>query len=413
MKKIVVTLVNGTFAEDAPWIQSDSRIARCLKERWGDYVQVEKFSWDGHNTIKARISAAGRFIKHVKCVSKRAENKGDKIRHFAIAHSHGGNVVMLACKDDTTEKALAGVITLATPFLYFRKSRAAALLSGLGGGAFFLFLAALTGLGLMKLVGIKEIPWESTAFDFFYVISMFAMISFTTLLTIKNTPDDLQALSLRNIDFEKVLVLRSVGDEAGGLLAGSAVASWISVFLFSKLNQWIKLLFSTTLGCLFILALVVISMFAVFIGIIKRVISWQPIEVIFDMLSTGFYVFMAPIVVFLIIPSLMLFALRFLCLFIYGWDAPFGYAGYMITAETTPTTGDYQVHMARALSESHREVPVENSFQAIQALKTMAGETMKHSEVYEDPEIIDRIITWIEKSSEMPLMPARGADGNA
>ena len=116
---IVVTLVHGTFASGAPWTKEGSalrdEIAAALAAEPGG-IAFDVFEWSGRNSHKARVKAGYELAAHIRELQRRMP----ACRHFIVAHSHGGNVALLAHKHlDVAEHAL-GIATLGTPFLHAR-----------------------------------------------------------------------------------------------------------------------------------------------------------------------------------------------------------------------------------------------------------------------------------------------------
>lgn len=112
----VITLVHGTFARGTPWTQPGSILRRKLademRERCGE-VNFDVFEWSGKNTHKARIRAGYELADHVK----RLREEHGRCRHFIVAHSHGGNIALLAHKHLRSYDHAVGVATLGTPFI--------------------------------------------------------------------------------------------------------------------------------------------------------------------------------------------------------------------------------------------------------------------------------------------------------
>lgn len=123
-KIVLVTLVHGTFARGTAWTQAGSslreRIADALKVSVDD-VLFDVFEWSGRNTHKARIKAGHELATHIEAVRKSLPKT---IRHFIIAHSHGGNVALFAHKHLPAEFHALGIATLGTPFVYARLEEA-------------------------------------------------------------------------------------------------------------------------------------------------------------------------------------------------------------------------------------------------------------------------------------------------
>lgn len=125
--KRVVTLVHGTFARHAPWMQDTPKKveegALCSALRGIEGTAIRRFCWSGGNSHSARLQAGHDLAIYMQDVKKQFP---DDARHFIIAHSHGGNVALYAMEHEgPTGKKLGedvtGVITLATPFLTLTK----------------------------------------------------------------------------------------------------------------------------------------------------------------------------------------------------------------------------------------------------------------------------------------------------
>ena len=86
----IVTLVHGTWAHDADWVKSDSKIYRRL-EQLGPNTLIQSFQWSGNNSHNARLKAANKLSKKI---TDTASKYPDAKQHL-IAHSHGGNVAKL------------------------------------------------------------------------------------------------------------------------------------------------------------------------------------------------------------------------------------------------------------------------------------------------------------------------------
>lgn len=114
---IVVTLVHGTFARGAPWTKEGSILRQEIAAELGRSEQdviFDVFEWSGRNTHKARVKAGYELADHIRALRIRVP----QCAHFVVAHSHGGNVAILAHKHLPEELHARGVATLGTPFLY-------------------------------------------------------------------------------------------------------------------------------------------------------------------------------------------------------------------------------------------------------------------------------------------------------
>jgi hypothetical protein len=113
--RLSLTLVNGTFAPKAPWMDEGSPLRNHLSAALGQAVEFSKFPWSGRNTNGARLQAAADLAAQLEiqiCAEPRSP-------HFVIAHSHGANVVLYAIGLLTPEsrRAIRGAVSLASPFL--------------------------------------------------------------------------------------------------------------------------------------------------------------------------------------------------------------------------------------------------------------------------------------------------------
>jgi len=117
---VLVTLVHGTFARGTSWTQDGStlrqRIAEALQVA-ADGIIFDVFEWSGRNTHRARIKAGHELAAHIEAVRKILPAS---CRRFIIAHSHGGNVALLAHKHLPEELHALGIATPGTPFVYAR-----------------------------------------------------------------------------------------------------------------------------------------------------------------------------------------------------------------------------------------------------------------------------------------------------
>jgi len=106
-------LIHGTFARRAPWTRPGSKLGRALSTAYADGSIVLRFNWSGRNSHAARLKAAGELRSYL--TSLRNQYPNARIR--LLAHSHGGNVVFYALKDATVAATIAAVVNFATPYI--------------------------------------------------------------------------------------------------------------------------------------------------------------------------------------------------------------------------------------------------------------------------------------------------------
>jgi pimeloyl-ACP methyl ester carboxylesterase len=132
--KIIAHLVHGTwptggflphkyprlFKPSPVWTENDSEFCHALKSKLPG-IEFRPFKWSGENREADRRKAAIELANLLK-----REVLHDKHAcHVVIAHSHGGNVALWALGQlpDDVRSQVAGLATLATPFLSFLPRR--------------------------------------------------------------------------------------------------------------------------------------------------------------------------------------------------------------------------------------------------------------------------------------------------
>jgi hypothetical protein len=148
--RIVVTLIHGTFATKAPWVEKESELCRAVEKAFPGRVEFRRFSWSGGNTIGARRDAAERLRTQI--VADHVPAAGTQ--HFLVAHSHGGNIALYALRDPTARGRVTGVATLSTPFLIARRR-------DLGTRGLVLFCIGFLGWGWLAGELVRRLIWPS------------------------------------------------------------------------------------------------------------------------------------------------------------------------------------------------------------------------------------------------------------
>lgn len=214
------TLVHGTWADKAPWAQADSRLARGLRERFGADTPIESFNWGGWNRVGTRSRGARALAQHLR-EAPLAEDQ----RRFVIAHSHGGNVALYALRDEAAAARTAGVATLATPFLVASRRLYSARLE-----AARITLLAVVGLLLLALAGATADGLSAgrpaaLGWGLFVLIAGLLLWGLARLARAWDRFADrvVAAMAFGPIARERLLVLRSPGDEASILLLSARV----------------------------------------------------------------------------------------------------------------------------------------------------------------------------------------------
>jgi pimeloyl-ACP methyl ester carboxylesterase len=160
----VITLVHGTWASDAAWVQADSKLCQGLS-RIDPPPIVRSFHWSGHNSHRARLQAAEALTQQLGATFA----EYPQAEHHLIAHSHGGNVALYALRNPLISDRIASVVCLATPFIHaqsrpvepaFEVLRMLTHSLALAPGAILMLLTFL----LAVLIALAQPEWPLTQF---------------------------------------------------------------------------------------------------------------------------------------------------------------------------------------------------------------------------------------------------------
>ena len=228
--RILVTLVHGTFAAGAPWTRQDSALCAALRRQIPG-ASIEAFTWSGRNSNGARMQAARELAEWTDArFAKAQREESGPIRHYVIAHSHGGNVVLHACRFRSFADHLSKLVCLSTPFLSARARHSArGILVALLFGTFVSGGVALWLLGLSPLVAIG--------------------VAFAGLLAsapfVKSVMDRCQKqagaliddLFLPTIDAASTLIVRCDSDEASWALTAAQLPTTLASALWGWFDR--------------------------------------------------------------------------------------------------------------------------------------------------------------------------------
>jgi len=226
MSKLVLTFVHGTWGRgmiwpsgDAVWTTDASTLCKSLRDRLGPDAVFRRFRWSGRNSHTARLNASKRLRDFLE------EGLADSpdATHIVIAHSHGGNIALMALGDSNLRERIAGVACLATPFIV-------AWDRNIGRGTWL--IVAVSSFGVLFYVIHRLVLKEPT------LVAMaiaFSLVSVFYLLgkRVKERASKLRReLTPRPLEKHQVLILRSPADEASASLAVFQFLSQLTVRLF-------------------------------------------------------------------------------------------------------------------------------------------------------------------------------------
>jgi hypothetical protein len=213
----VATLIHGTWARAARWTRADAPLGAALREAFGERVALFRFAWSGHNRARARERAAERLQAHLRGLRVRYPDA----RHYVIAHSHAGNIVMYALRDVALGSQLHGVVCLSTPFLHVRRRRLGAITNATLAAALVVGLWVVGATALQRLGVTEDLAVLGSliaAGAIAYGMVGWSRRAAERLLRVLTLPD---ALSV------PCLILRASGDEAGAVLGFVRLLNWL------------------------------------------------------------------------------------------------------------------------------------------------------------------------------------------
>ena len=236
------TLIHGTFGANTSWVNDDqqsdpqgfrARLVAALDKPvsykipppWGSLGSFFKKLYDLTN--EARISGAEKLKKDILSTPKKAGEK-----HFLIAHSHGGNVAMYALQDPEVQAQVDGVICLATPFLFPRRrplNIATLILS--------LIIMIIGTVQIITTMNLSTNGWFAWCIASVMLITAIAIPSLLVWIVARkryqqkfkndtSLDEHVERISYGDTG-TPILLIRSSGDEASGLLRGTQFLNWV------------------------------------------------------------------------------------------------------------------------------------------------------------------------------------------
>lgn len=230
--EVVVTLVHGTWARQAPWTSPGSPLCEGIRAAHPDRrVAFIPFPWSGRNTISARYRASVSLAAALEATAA----KWPRARHLVVGHSHGGSVALAALRHRHMHHRIDGVVCLSTPFLIARR-RPDTTLSRIGltlSPAWLAFVASgvvLSWSGLGSLVDRHEALKAVVAGAVLGVA--FLALSRTRRIVERLASVMSERMALSDLAPEKLLIIRVAGDEA------SAALGMMQILNFAVRQLW-------------------------------------------------------------------------------------------------------------------------------------------------------------------------------
>jgi hypothetical protein len=230
----IITLVHGTFAQDALWTQEGSGLHTALAELPGADVRIERFNWSGRNRFEDRIVAA----KELAMFIRRQNSEDSGVLQLVVAHSHGGSVLAyLLTREPEAAKCIAGAAFLATPFVDARPRPDWPLIATTTAISVTICASALASGGLLCAIGAaKGSDHDLVGMFFLFVYFAQALFSASVLFRLSRPSRKFSRLGIASLAESiscsrfpegRYLFLRSTGDEAASALGAAQFASWL------------------------------------------------------------------------------------------------------------------------------------------------------------------------------------------
>ena len=397
-RRVIVTLVHGTFATDAEWTRPTSFFCSKLVESFGPSVVYERFQWDGKNSSSGRVKAAKLLSQRLK---QQRIGSPDAVQ-CVVGHSHGGNVALKAVSEAGLFNSIP-VVCLSTPFVsvnprYFGdEQETSVLLSG-----FFLSLTFL----YVALCYRAWFPWDTHNVrcwlgvgGLLIIGDVLKRIYEATLIWAKKAREALISRQIRLPAEAKILIVQSVGDEANTFIR---TAHGFADLLTRAINIHAHIL-ERIIRKLRIIGRVQNASDAIdwrfqvgflFVGIVTFTLDhyrllappWSPIStalsfLLFFALICVFYRLAAVLVIWLLSASVICLLPVAVALMATS-PIPFGFESLMTilffeeTVEVLPV-GNWQVLLVRP-TRSRR---------------------LNHSSTYDDPDAIKAVASWIRQQT--------------
>lgn len=237
-----ITLIHGTFAADSDWVVDDENASPSgfrgrLKSALGDNTSFNIPRPWGASSILGKLNDLTNSARLNGAESLKQEllehPKVEGEKHFLLAHSHGGNVAMYALQDPQVQQRVDGLICMATPFLFPRRRP--------------LNITTLILSLIIMTIGVAQVVWRmgmSNQSTLGWLAAIGLVVSGVILPAIlvwmvyrvrckqANVENSKLDEHIANLSYTNpkvpILLIRSSGDEASGLLRGTQFLNWLA-----------------------------------------------------------------------------------------------------------------------------------------------------------------------------------------
>jgi len=195
----------------------------CVEQALPGPVKIFEFQWSGRNVASRRVAAANRLRARLESLASQYEDEPI----YVIAHSHGGNVALMAIGEHELERRVRLVICLSTPFITVRYRDKARLGSAQAvlGAALWLWVA-LWGSGITT---IQNASLASVA----VLVVLCGLLPTAEWLAVATR----KRIALPSVGEVQLRILRSPADEASLALTISQVVSFAAATIWTVVRQ--------------------------------------------------------------------------------------------------------------------------------------------------------------------------------
>jgi hypothetical protein len=133
---------SGQFSDQDQWFDIESTILNAIGAQ---NLNIYLLRWTERNSVSDRRKAAAALSSHlVKCLASEPE-----LKHYIIAHSHGGNIAAMAFRQMENISDLQNIhfASMGTPFIWFQNREISTAVKVSYGVFIFLWLFFSIGLG--------------------------------------------------------------------------------------------------------------------------------------------------------------------------------------------------------------------------------------------------------------------------
>lgn len=240
-RRVIAFLVHGTFAREADWVEEGSKIRTSLKDQLAAKdvdIQFEPIKWTGKNRFGDRHSAASIFLERYDF---RMLTHPDST-FVAIGHSHGGSVIAYAVQAREALRDALSIAFLATPFvdLKIREASYAILTPIVTLLCYALFTGGLWfGWPLVERL-FDQWAKENLSLGWIYFLSILLWgagvyfvgrkaLGWLKKIVESGCRTSARRFSTANINSERHVFVRCVGDEAAAALSAGQILQWVAV----------------------------------------------------------------------------------------------------------------------------------------------------------------------------------------